>query len=1032
MAVRNYQNHQNQNQNQPQQQIKEIKKPFIGPRPFSQDPEDQKLFFGRNYESEKIISLIYSHKLVLVYAQSGAGKTSLFNAQIVPELEKKGLQVLPIARVGIGSDLTDKATTINPEKSNDNDVTDSKEINLYLLNTFQSLVPTISDHSILKNQNLSTFLKVHFPHQRNQRGKDIPQVLVFDQLEEIFNLFSDPNKWQEHQKDFFSNIADALDNDPLLRIVFVIREDYLAQLDPFVSILPENLKPRFRLERLRKDDAIQAIKGPLERLNYDVPVDEIEQIVQDLMKIKVETITGKSLEVIGDFIEPIHLQVVCQRWWYERFISKDTTTKSKSNLLPLDLTNVDKALEDFYLKSINEAVRKNRVKEEDLRKWCEENLITSSGTRSNIHLEANVTKGIPNKAIEILAEQYLIRREWRAGAYWYELTHDRLIGPIKESNKKWNEKKQKSKRAFRIKVFVPIILISIISISLAVLAIQEGFEQERQEIKQDRQTITQQQEDINQLTRGINLYGQGRYEEASAVFDKVLSINPNYTEALYYKGLTLEELSKSDKDLSKLDQALQYYDKALEIDPTHSSALFQKAYVLDNQKKYAEAIDYWDKTLAIDPTDVHVLNNKGSAFHSLDKYDEAITWYDKALAIDPTYVTALYNKGTIYNDLDNYEEAINWFDKALAIDPNDIDAVVGKGDAFRNLDNYEEAINWYDKALAIDPTYVDALDGKGDVYYDQQNYSKAIEYYDIALAIDPNNTNILNGKGNVYYDQQQYDEALQYYDNALAVDKNDSIVLYNKGITFFAQQQYDEAITWYDKALAIDPTYVDALLGKGDVYYDQQNYSKAIEYYDKALAIDPNNTNTLNGKGDVYYDQQQYDESLQYYNRTLEIDPNNTYAVYSKGYIFSDQEKYDEALQEFDKALEIDPTYVDALLGKGDVYYDQQNYSKAIEYYDKALAIDPNYHYTLNAKAFALANLDRNAEALPLIQKALESDSKNEFYLSTAALITYNLGKYDDAKSYFEEALQINHNLKDILEGKEITAFNELMNNNTK
>ena len=56
----------------------------------------------------KLFPLYYSHKLVLVYAQSGAGKTSLFNAQIIPELEKKGLQVLPITRVGIGSNLYDK------------------------------------------------------------------------------------------------------------------------------------------------------------------------------------------------------------------------------------------------------------------------------------------------------------------------------------------------------------------------------------------------------------------------------------------------------------------------------------------------------------------------------------------------------------------------------------------------------------------------------------------------------------------------------------------------------------------------------------------------------------------------------------------------------------------------------------------------------------------------------------------------------------------------------------------------------------
>src|SRR5688572_25738016 len=93
--------------------------PFIGPRPFSQDLKDQKIFFGRNYESERIISLIFSHKLVLVYAQSGAGKTSIFNAKSVPELQEKGLQVLPIARVGIGSNIFDKDNSDYFTKIND-------------------------------------------------------------------------------------------------------------------------------------------------------------------------------------------------------------------------------------------------------------------------------------------------------------------------------------------------------------------------------------------------------------------------------------------------------------------------------------------------------------------------------------------------------------------------------------------------------------------------------------------------------------------------------------------------------------------------------------------------------------------------------------------------------------------------------------------------------------------------------------------------------------------------------------------------
>ena len=37
---------------------------------------------------------------MLFYAQSGAGKTSLLNTQIIPALEEEGFNVLPVVRVG--------------------------------------------------------------------------------------------------------------------------------------------------------------------------------------------------------------------------------------------------------------------------------------------------------------------------------------------------------------------------------------------------------------------------------------------------------------------------------------------------------------------------------------------------------------------------------------------------------------------------------------------------------------------------------------------------------------------------------------------------------------------------------------------------------------------------------------------------------------------------------------------------------------------------------------------------------------------
>jgi len=61
--------------------------PYVGPRPFEREKEDSDRFFGRSHETQEIVSMIFGHPITLVYAQSGAGKTSLFNASITPKLE---------------------------------------------------------------------------------------------------------------------------------------------------------------------------------------------------------------------------------------------------------------------------------------------------------------------------------------------------------------------------------------------------------------------------------------------------------------------------------------------------------------------------------------------------------------------------------------------------------------------------------------------------------------------------------------------------------------------------------------------------------------------------------------------------------------------------------------------------------------------------------------------------------------------------------------------------------------------------------
>ena len=132
-----------------------------------------------------------------------------------------------------------------------------------------------------------------------------------------------------------------------------------------------------------------------------------------------------------------------------------------------ELSNVNNALKDFYEEAILDASKQTGIPERDIRNWFQEKLITSSGTRSIIHRDRNSTGGINNKAVDILeGKYYLIRREWRSGASWYELTHDRLIKPITDSNTKWKYENERKKRNLVLKVAIPSLTVPVIVVSV--------------------------------------------------------------------------------------------------------------------------------------------------------------------------------------------------------------------------------------------------------------------------------------------------------------------------------------------------------------------------------------------------------------------------------------------------------------------------------------------------------------------------------------------------------------------------------------
>src|SRR5262249_14390091 len=102
---------------------------------------------------------------------------------------------------------------------------------------------------------------------------------------------------------------------------------------------------------------------------------------------------------------------------------------------------VTDALASYYGNSVTGLAGGSDVVEREIREWVDEKLITPDGIRGQVLKGKDKSERLDNEFVSGLVNTHLIRAEQRAGAVWFELSHDRLIDPVRASNRQWFDAK---------------------------------------------------------------------------------------------------------------------------------------------------------------------------------------------------------------------------------------------------------------------------------------------------------------------------------------------------------------------------------------------------------------------------------------------------------------------------------------------------------------------------------------------------------------------------------------------------------------
>jgi WD40 repeat protein len=388
--------------------------PYVGPRPFRYG----ETLYGRDREVNELLDLLVAERIVLLYSPSGAGKTSLVEAGLRPRLEREGFRILPVIRV-------------SQQLPQDHAL--SRPYNRYLMSTLLSLEEGVSE---VNRRTLDDLAGMHLDDYLATLAADVGEeeldneLLIIDQFEEILTL--NPTD-QDAKAAFLTELGGAL-RDRRRWALFVMREDFVPALDPYLRLLPTRLATTMRLDFLDEEAASQAMIEPAHHGGVSFTRAAASQLVTDLRRVRVQRPEG-SVEEPGPYVEPVQLQVVCLRLW-ER-MPPGATTITEADVAALG--DVDSALAGYYRDRVAAVAQATRLSEYALRNWFEHELITEQGFRNQVLQGPSGNPQAQSHAVELLVGAHLVRPENRRGATWYELAHDRLIEPVQSDNAAWRE-----------------------------------------------------------------------------------------------------------------------------------------------------------------------------------------------------------------------------------------------------------------------------------------------------------------------------------------------------------------------------------------------------------------------------------------------------------------------------------------------------------------------------------------------------------------------------------------------------------------
>ena len=166
---------------------------------------------------------------------------------------------------------------------------------------------------------------------------------------------------------------------------------------------------------------------------------------------------------------------------------------------------------------------------------------------------------------------------------------------------------------------------------------------------------------MEKFEEALDLINQGRFEEATDVFEEILLDDPKNVNALYNQGMCFTNLGQPEKAIRTLEQCIKYK-------PDYSNAYVAIGFAYSRMDDLENAKKYFFEALKIDSKNSFALKNLGGLFGGIRDIEKSLYYLEKAYEINPLDPNTVYGLGYAYQQIKDYEKADRYYNEVLGID----------------------------------------------------------------------------------------------------------------------------------------------------------------------------------------------------------------------------------------------------------------------------------------------------------------------------------------------------------------------------